>query len=72
MLIITDPKLGETEDYKRRGILESADLIAKIDTITFLRAKFAELQRAVGPELFTKLSSGVDREITDKLSSYLA
>lgn len=63
---------GETEDYKRRGILEAADLIAKIDTITFLRAKFSELQRAVGPELFTKLSSGVEREVTDKLSSYLA
>ena len=63
---------GETEDYKRRRILEGADLISKIDTLTFLRAKFSELQQAVGPEIFTKLSQGVDREITDKLSSYLA
>lgn len=63
---------GETEDYKRRKILESADLIAKIDILTFLRAKFAELQQAVGPENFTQLSLKVDREITDKISKYLA
>ena len=63
---------GETEDYKRRRVLEAADLIAKIDTVTFLRAKFVELQRSVGLETFNKLTQGVDKDIVDKLAGYLA
>ena len=71
-MIIINKISGETEDYKRRHILQQADVISKIDIVIFVKSKFAEVRALFDPDEFSKLSSEVEEDVRDKLTAYLS
>ena len=62
----------ETQDYRRRKALTESDVTCTVDILVFVRSKVSELQQAIGPESFYKLSEGVDKSITDQITEILS